>query len=152
MDSTGKREKKFTYATILLYFLGWFLGTEYIVPALLSFCGSAICALGTVPLESETKKEHQKQIYLSIAAFILPALGVLLFSSKDANDENKFRNYLLEHRCKEIGSTITGFSKGGCDRFNNCVEPQEIEEAEYFCAVTKKRITFSDFKLGHYGK
>lgn len=152
MNLTENRVEKFTYATFALYILGWILGSDYIIWALLSFCGSAICALGTIPLEAANKKEQQTQIYIVIAAFILPALGVLWIGYQDSADANKFRNYLSEHRCKNIGLTITGYSKGGCDRFDNCEEPQEIEEPEYFCAATRKRITYSDFKAGHYGQ
>ncbi|MEI2813289.1 MAG: hypothetical protein V9E91_05730 [Burkholderiaceae bacterium] len=66
-----------------------------------------------MPLESETKKEHQKQIYLSIAAFILPALGVLsCLALKMPTMKINLEIIYRKHRCKEIGSTITaGFSK-----------------------------------------
>jgi hypothetical protein len=151
MNFTESREKKFTYATFALYILGWILGSDYIIWALLSFCGSAVCALGTVAPGVKFKKEQRTQVYFAITAFILP-LGVLLIGYQGTADANRFKNYLSEHHCKNIGLTITGYSKGDCDRVGNCVEPHEIEEPEYFCSTTKKRITYSDFKAGHYGQ
>ena len=152
MNLTENREKKFTYATCTLYILGFILGGDYIILALISFCGSAFCAFGTIPLEAKNNKKQQTEIYILIAAFILPALGTLWIGYQDSVGANKFMNYLSEHNCKEIGLAITGYTNGGCDQFDNCEEPHEIEEPEYLCAVTKKRITYSDFNVGHYGQ
>lgn len=149
MTLSEDHKKKFTYATYALYVLGWVFGSDHIILALFSFGGSIVCALGTVPPDA---KEQQTQMRIVIAAFILPALGVLWMGYHDSADADKFRNYLSEHRCKNIGLTITGYSEGGCDRFGDCVEPQEIEEPEYSCAATGKHITYSDFKAGHYGQ
>jgi hypothetical protein len=152
MNLTVTRDKKFTYATVALYILGWILGSDHIIWALLSFGGSAVCAFGTIPLEAKDKKSEKVAICFLIAVTILPALGALWTGYQGSADENKFRNYLAEHQCKYVGSTITGYSKGGCDRFGSCEDPQEIEESEYFCAATKKRITYTNFRAGHYGQ
>lgn len=69
----------------------------------------------------------------------------------DGKDRRQFASYLAEHKCKEVGSTVVGMSSGGCDRAENCVEPEEIEQTEYFCQVTGKRIVFDDFVNGRYG-
>ena len=103
MNFTESREQRFTYATYALYILGWIFGSDHMILALLSFGGSAVCALGIVPPDAKNKKEQQTQVHIAIAAFILPALGVLWIGYQDSANANKFRSYLSEHRCKNIG-------------------------------------------------
>ena len=145
-------EKSFFYASVVLYILGWIAGSDHILLALLCFGSSAFCVLKTDSTEFENKKELQTQNYVVLAAFFIPAFIFLWTGYHDSADTRNFKNYLSEHNCKDIGITVTGMSKGGCDRFNNCEEPQEIEETQFFCAATKKRLTFTDFKSGSFGR
>jgi hypothetical protein len=144
------REKIFTYSTFALYILGWLFGEGHLVLALLSFAASGICAFNTIPPDAENKKQQQLQVGFALAAFMLPALGAFWVAHQNNAEADRFRAYLSEHRCKYVGDTVTGYSEGGCDRWEHCEYPQEIEEEEFFCATTGNHITYSVFKAGHY--
>lgn len=152
MTFTHNREKLFTYAFFALYVLGWIFGARHLTLALLSFAGSSVCAFNTIPPGAYDRAGQQKQIYLVLATFMLPALIFLWTVRQDNAEADRFREYLAEHGCAHVGNIVTAYSKGGCDRVGNCQDPQEIEESEFFCASTGNHITGSDFKAGRYGR
>ena len=142
------REKVFAYATFALYILGWSFGERYLLFALLSFAASGICAFNAIPPDADNKKQQWQQAGFILAAFILPALGAFWVAHENDAEADRFRAYLSEHSCKYVGDTVTGYSKGGCVRWERCEDPQEIEEQEFFCAATGHHITYSNFKVG----
>ena len=154
MAFANYREKVFIYASFALYILGWLFGERHLIFALLSFAASGICAFNTIPPDANKtiKKQQRQQVAFVLAAFILPTLGVFWVAHQNNAEADRFRTYLSEHRCKYVGDTVTGYSQGGCDQWERCEDPQEIDEQEFFCAATGNHITYSDFKTGHYGQ
>lgn len=151
MTLADNREKLFTYAFFALYVLGWIFGARHFGLALLSFASSSVCAFNTIPPDAHDRAQKRKQIYLVLAAFMLPALIGLWTVHQDNAETDRFRAYLAEHNCTYVGNTVSGYSKGGCDRVGNCQDQQEIEESEFFCSSTGNHITYSNFKAGYYG-
>lgn len=150
MPFIDDREKWLVYAFFALYILGWIFGHERLLFALLSFSASAVCALASIPREAENRKWQQKQVGFALVMFILPALYAFWGAHKNDIEADRFHSYLSAHQCKYVGYVVTGVTNGGCDRWDNCEDPQEIEEPEYLCAATKKHITQSDFEAGRY--
>lgn len=152
MNIVFNRERLYLYAFFALYGLAMiFVSVRHLAFALLALTASAVCVFNTVSADADDRDHQRKQIYLVLAAFMLPALYIVWDVHRQDSDERRFKTYLSEHRCTHQGDVITGMSRGGCDRLGNCEEPQEIEDPEFFCAVTSNRITYTDFKAGSHG-
>ena len=152
MTFTANREKFYGYAFFALYGLSMiFVNGRHLVLALLSLAASAVCVFQTVPADADDRARQRKQVYLVLAGFLLPGLYIVWDVHQQEVEERRFKIYLSEHRCTYKGDVMVGMSRGGCDRVGNCEEPQEIEDAEFLCASTGNRITYTDFKAGRYG-
>lgn len=152
MNFAFNRKKLYGYAFFALYCLAMiFVSVRHVAFALLALTASAVCVFKTVPADADDRDHQRKQIYLVLAACMLPALYIVWDVHRQDSDERRFKTYLSEHRCTYQQDVITDISQGGCDRLGNCEEPQAIQDAEFFCAATGNRITFTDFKVGSYG-
>lgn len=113
-------------------------------------------ACGVCQLDSAAKRARsprQVRQTLVFSAFLAAGgLGASWIKYQDQAESRRFTAYLAEHGCVYAETVVTGMSRGGCDRFENCIEATEIEEREYVCVATGKRITFSQFLDGSYGR
>lgn len=128
MNLIKNREKLYGYAALSFYIGAWLLEDQHLTFALFSLIISGILAFKTIPSDANNKKHQQKELVFVLVAFMLPALIIFWSRYQESTQEKHFKNYISEHRCKYVGDKITGVSKGGCDRFGNCEDPQEIEE------------------------
>lgn len=152
MPCAANREKLYTYIFFALYGLAMLLASSrHLALALLALAASSVCVFQTFSIDSDDRAQQRKKVYLTLAVFMLPGLYVLWTVHQQESEKRKFEAYLAEHSCTYQGNVITGVSQGGCDREGNCEEPQEVEAAEFLCSSTGNRITFADFKAGHYG-
>lgn len=152
MPFIANREKFYTYAFFALYGLAMmFVSGRHLALALLAFAASAVCMFRTIPVNADDQAQQRKQVYLILAVSMLTGLFVVWTVHQQETEESRYKTYLSEHRCTYQGDVISGVSRGGCDRAGNCQKPQEVEDAEYFCASTGNHITFTDFKAGRYG-
>lgn len=147
---SASRGAVFELGAAASYTLGWILGARYFSLALVAFA-AAVAVLAIGARREEDRKRARFGVALVSAAFVLPALLVLGQWKMDLVDRERFRSYRTEHRCDYTGDTVVGMSKGGC-RFEECVDPEPIEDQEFFCVATGKHITLTDFKEGSYGR
>jgi hypothetical protein len=152
MNLIKNREKLYGYVALAFYIGAWLWDDQHLFFALFSLIISGILALQTIPSDADNKKYKRKELLFVLAAFMQPALIIFWNRYQENAQQKQFKNYVSEHRCKYAGDKITGVSKGGCDRFGNCEDPQEIEEQEFFCRATGNHLTYSEFKAGHYGR
>ncbi len=152
MKFIANHEKLYSYAFLALYGLAMmFVSGRHLALALLALAASAVCVFRTIPVDADDQAKQRKQVYLILAVFMVPGLyGVWTVYQQEA-EERRFKTYLSEHRCIYQGDVISGITVGGCDRAGNCEDPQEFEDAEFLCASTGNRITFTAFKAGLYG-
>lgn len=146
----GERSGSFELGAVVLYVAGWLLGARYFWFSLAAFVLSVV-VLTIGSLGDEDRKRARFGVAFISVPFVLPALLMLGWSKDELNERERFRSYLAEHRCTYVGETVVGMSRGGC-RFEECVGPEPIEDLQYFCAVTGKSITLTDFKQGAYGR
>ena len=147
-----RRRKWFFWGLYATYILGWILVGQFPMLALIAFLLCVPLAFGTVTAADPTFKHRQRnEVMWTLVAFLPGALFMTLFKYQHLAETRRFSSYLSQHQCQSKGTVVTGTTPGGCDRYGNCEEPREIEEVEFFCATTKRRITFSQFKAGQYG-
>ena len=147
---TTVRSGVFELAAAIVYFVGWYLGAQHFYFALAAFAGSVVL-LGAGALREEDRKKARSGVALIAAVFVLPALIVLVQSRMELFERERFQRYLAEHRCEYAGEAVVGMSPGGC-RYEECVDPEPIEDQQFLCSVTGKYITFTGFKEGAYGR
>jgi hypothetical protein len=85
------------------------------------------------------------------AAFYIPMSGIACMKYQERAVERHFESYLSAHRCVHTGIIVTGYAAEQCDRWERCSSEGEVEEDQYFCRATGKRITFKQFSSGSYG-
>jgi hypothetical protein len=152
MSKSSKRERLLTGLSIAVYLVGWFLiSSRPEVAAMIFVAAGAILILST-PTDASGRKPLFEQNLVAAAACVLPALGMCWSKYQDLGETRRWNSYLSQHQCRYREQVVTGYSKGGCDRSGDCQPGEEIEEPEYFCMTTKKRITFSGFREGNFGK
>lgn len=145
----GERSGSFELGAAAFYATGWILGASYFWLALAAFALSVVVVtIGS--RGDEDRKRARFAVALVSVAFVLPALLILGWSKFELIERDRFRSYLSEHRCTYTGDEVVAMSRGGC-RFEECVDPEPIEDQQYFCAATGKLITFTEFKGGAYG-
>lgn len=131
--------------------LGLVFGSEYIflsVFSLLAASGFLFYGAYRHPCGFKSQRQLTFFIWFSCIPAALWVVGKSYFEEKDVH---QFRNYLSAHQCRFKGDVVVRTTNGGCDRFGNCSEAEEFEEPEYYCATTRNRITFTDFRDGRYG-
>ena len=146
---SGSRGGAFELGATALYVVGWLLGARYFVFALTAFAAAVVLLVLGAGSE-ENKRSARLGVALISAAFVIPALVVLAQQRIDLSERERFLSYLDEHECNYSGEAVVGMSRGGC-RFEECVDPEPIEDQQFFCTATGRHITFSDFKMGTYG-
>lgn len=133
-----------------------------VLPAFLAVCifmfkDTKLAAVGFViwglwVLYITRKDQNLGSIVFFVSVMAGPMLGACYVRYTNENNTTRFVSYLKEHSCKFVSEEFTGYSKGGCDRYDNCVDPEEQFEEEYFCAKTGSLIRFSQFVEGSYGQ
>ena len=152
MEPANRREKLFLVLALGVYMSGWFMLDSKPAIGALAFVFAVPLAAASVPSNVPNRIRYFFQTIGIAAVLVIPALGLAWFKYHAQEEASRFRNYLQEHNCQSAGEVVTGYSEGGCDRYGNCTDGHEIEEREFLCTSTGRRITFSQFKNGEYGR
>lgn len=143
-------KKVFTWATFALMLLA-LLGKGHLSLQIGCLIASLLCLYLTEEPGRWTAKQKREEVAV-IIIFLYGVLLVLIYIGyQDEKDTKNFRRYLTEHRCKYIGTIVTGYSPGGCDNIGRCTDGEEIEEGQYLCRATGNKLTFKQFQEGSYG-
>ena len=152
MTDSSTRERLLARTSIVIYLIGWLMVFSRPEFAAIVFVVAGATVILSTPSGAPGRKQIFHQNLFVAAAFVLPALGMCWTKYQDLGEVRRWNSYLSLHRCEHRGDVVTGFSKGGCDRSEDCQPGEEIEEPEYFCMTTEKSITFSGFREGNYGR
>ena len=145
------REKRFARFSGIGYVIAWIATFSNPIIGAVAFIASA--GLAWVSLSSARPSAYTtKGMKLFIIAVVIgPGLYTCWVRYNNEAASHHFQSYLRQHSCKYEGEIVVGMSNGGCDRAGNCEDPEEIEESQFFCATTGRRITFSQFREGYFG-
>jgi hypothetical protein len=157
MNDTAKieneiREKRFARLSWIGYVISWVLTFSSPIIGAVMFIASAGLAWVSLSSAPRSANSSRGMWLLLIAVVTGPGLLACWVRYNNEADSHHFKAYLRQHACKYEGEIVVGMSKGGCDRAGNCEEPEEIEESQFFCATTGRRITFSQFREGYFGE
>ena len=151
-ENSHQRERRLARYFWIAYALSWIVALANPAIGAVAFVLTGAVFWAGIARSAVSAGTSKPQMIFVMAVLIGPALGACWTSYNNKAESRNFRAYLDQHRCKYQGEIVVGFSKGGCDRAGNCEDPAEIEESEYFCASTNRRITFSQFREGSYGQ
>lgn len=143
-------QKVFGWATLLLMLLGIAM-KGHLPLQLIALAVSLFCLYCTETPERWKMPGKRQELMLMLVVLYGPILYIVYVGYQDERDTRNFRNYLTEHRCKYVGTIVTGYAPGGCDNVGRCVDGEEIEEGQYFCRATGNKLTFKQFQAGSYG-
>lgn len=145
------REKRFARLSGILYVIAWIATFSNPIIGAVAFIASGCLAWVSLSNARPSTNTTTGAKLLFISLVIGPSLIVCWVRYNNESDTRHFQAYLRQHACKYEGDIVVGMSKGGCDRVGNCEEPEEIEESQYLCSKTGRRITFSQFREGYFG-
>lgn len=124
-------------------------GAEMLAAALGLLAVTAVLMFAGTRLEarrSASPRGTYQQMTVAAVALLVPFAYLFVSQYFELQQRERFRSYLEAHNCKFAGFEVTDFSRGGCDRFSNCEEGVEIEEATYQCGIEENLVTFSTFR------
>jgi hypothetical protein len=145
------REKRFGRFFLIIYVISWLISSSSPIIGAAAFIASAGLLWVTISSPPPSANSNSGRLFV-IAVLIGPALYACWIRYNDDADSRHFQEYLRQHACKHEGEIVVGMSKGRCDRAGSCEDPEEIEESQFFCATTDRRITFSQFRDGNFGE
>jgi hypothetical protein len=145
------RERKYARLFYAVYAIAWILAFYNAAAAAIAFIAAGYLLSQSITSGTATTSADRSTLWLMLAAVVRPGLGASWIRYENDAESRRFSSYLSQHECKFTGNVVVGMSKGGCDRFDNCEGPEEIEEFQYFCKTTGRSITSSQFRNGQYG-
>lgn len=144
-------KKVFVWTTFALVLLGLAL-KGHLALQLFVLVVSVPCLYFTESPERWRTPQKRQELAFTLVFLYGPILYIIYLGYQEDRDARHFRNYLVEHRCKYIGTIVTGYSPGGCDNVGRCTDGEEIEEGQYYCRATGNKLTFKQFQDGSYGR